>query len=75
MGQTVPGNLTPKNDMESFCKDHKEPLSMYCVKCKIPICSGCSSKHIDMNCGKIEYLPSYFSTNILPHYKSQLNNF
>ena len=57
------------------CKLHGKPIQILCKDCSNLLCVACIEAHTTHGCKDIIDLPSYATREILPKYKSQIDNF
>lgn len=61
--------------MERVCKDHNRPIQAICTTCKGLLCIKCNVQHIKQGCKHSIDLPSFATTELLPKYKSLIDDF
>jgi len=58
-----------------MCRDHNKPIQAICTTCKELLCIKCNAFHIKKGCKNSIDLPSYATTELLPKYKSLIDDF
>ena len=59
----------------SICKDHGNPIQLICETCNKSICYECVKNHLIKGCQKITDLPTYGKDQLIPKFKSEIEDF